>query len=283
MLRACHKSTARSTSAGGWIVLSAVLAVVALPTLMIPPLTTVRAQENAAAIASPVRSPLPANTQGDQYGIPKQQHPTSQADAVHQSLVEFLPKPSPAEERIIRALDEPISCDFVDMPLIDALEYFREIHAVQIVIDEMNLLEEGVAIDEPVNLMLHDVRLKSALRLMLKPLGLTFVVEDDVMKVTTEVAAQEMVRSRIYPVGDLCPQPESYEELIEVITAGVDSDRWVDQGGMNSIVPFRSLNCLMIKQTFEGHQAVLQLLRNLRLARATRDDHTKSPAAVNNF
>ena len=41
------------------------------------------------------------------------------------------------------------------------------------------------------------------LRIILEPLGLTYVIEDEVMKITTSLAAEEKLSVRVYPVGDL--------------------------------------------------------------------------------
>ncbi len=47
------------------------------------------------------------------------------------------------------------------------------------------------------------VSLRTALRLMLRPLDLTYVVQDEVLMITTvEVASQEIVTA-VYPLGDL--------------------------------------------------------------------------------
>ena len=47
------------------------------------------------------------------------------------------------------------------------------------------------------------VSLRSVLRLMLEPLGLTYLIEDEDMTITTQVKADEKMSTRVYPVGDL--------------------------------------------------------------------------------
>ena len=41
------------------------------------------------------------------------------------------------------------------------------------------------------------------LKIILEPYGLTYVIEDDVMKITTQAYADEKLSTRVYPVGDL--------------------------------------------------------------------------------
>lgn len=114
-----------------------------------------------------------------------------------------LHKNSPAEERIQEALREETETGFIDTPLKDAIDFIKELHKIQIIIDEQALVEEGLATDEPINLDLSGITLRSALRIMLEPLGLTYVIEDEVMKITTQAKAEEKLQTRVYPVGDL--------------------------------------------------------------------------------
>src|SRR5262249_43192996 len=64
------------------------------------------------------------------------------------------------------------------------------------------LLETGLTEATPVSMRLKDVKLKTALKLMLAPLGLTYQIEDDVLLLTSPQNNAKMVE-RAYPVGDL--------------------------------------------------------------------------------
>jgi hypothetical protein len=112
---------------------------------------------------------------------------------------------SPQELRIREALVDPqgVDIEFVDQPLKEAMEYLAEAHGITIILDEKALQDEGVQTDEPLNHLLSGITLRSALRIMLEPLGLTYIIEDEVMKITTQVAADEALSTRVYPVGDL--------------------------------------------------------------------------------
>lgn len=113
---------------------------------------------------------------------------------------------SPAERRIRDALDQETSLQFVDTPLRDCLEIIGEMHNITIFPDERALDDAGISTDEPIALFISDVRLRSALKIMLEklPEPLTWVIEDEVMKITTLLEAEEKVdETRVYPVGDL--------------------------------------------------------------------------------
>ncbi len=114
---------------------------------------------------------------------------------------------SPNEERIFFALEEDTQFEFVDTPLSDAIDYISQQHNITILIDDVALTDVGVPTDEPINLVISNIRLRSALKLMLEPLELTWVVADEVMKITTTEIAEEILQTRVYPVGDLVISP----------------------------------------------------------------------------
>jgi len=120
---------------------------------------------------------------------------------------------SPAERRIRAALEEETELTFVDTPLSDALNIIGELHNITILLDVVTLDDEGISSDEPVNIFISGIKLKSALKLMLEqtptPVELTWIIEDEVMKITTLLKAEEVNEFRVYPVTDLVipPQP----------------------------------------------------------------------------
>lgn len=114
-----------------------------------------------------------------------------------------LHKATTAERRITAALDDQTTVNFADLPLVDAVEYLSRQHEIPIILDTINIEEAGYLIDEPINLVLAGVTLQSAMKIMLSDLDLTYVIEDEVMKITTIDIANEKLSTRVYPVGDL--------------------------------------------------------------------------------
>ncbi|WP_299469697.1 hypothetical protein [uncultured Gimesia sp.] len=110
---------------------------------------------------------------------------------------------SPAEQRIFEELQKETEANFPDIPLSEVMTYFAELHNITILINSNDLGEEGLTVDEPVNVALSGIKLKSAMNIILKPIGLTYVIEDEVMKITTIVKADEIYATRVYPVADL--------------------------------------------------------------------------------
>ncbi len=110
---------------------------------------------------------------------------------------------NPTEEKIRSALSKPTTVEFLDLPLEDCITFLKEYHNINIWIDRATLTDEGVALDQPITLKLAGVTLRSVLKLLLEPAQLTYVIEDEVMKITTSTKAGEKLQTRVYPVGDL--------------------------------------------------------------------------------
>jgi hypothetical protein len=92
-----------------------------------------------------------------------------------------------SERKIYRALSERTDeLSFNEIPLSSVMKRFREQFWVPIVIDERALKIEQVTPDEPITLELPEVSFRSALNLILDPLKLTYVVENEVLKITTK-------------------------------------------------------------------------------------------------
>ena len=78
----------------------------------------------------------------------------------------------PAEKKIEAALKSPTQLEFVDTPLTDVIDYLKDYHQIEIQLDKKAMDEAGIGTDITVTKNLKGVSLKSALRLMLRELGL---------------------------------------------------------------------------------------------------------------
>ncbi|MHC4875209.1 MAG: VWA domain-containing protein [Planctomycetota bacterium] len=118
--------------------------------------------------------------------------------------------PSPSEVKIQAALDQPTSINFVeDFPLQDAVDQLSRQYEIPIILDRLAIEEFGYTVDEPLNVPpLSNITLRSALKIMLEELELTYIIEDEVMKITSIDVANDPTKlpTRVYPVGDLVIQ-----------------------------------------------------------------------------
>jgi hypothetical protein len=110
---------------------------------------------------------------------------------------------SGATARIQKALGEPTNLEFVEAPLQDVIDYLKDLHGIEIQIDNKALEDASIGADTPVTRNLKGITLKSALRLMLGTMDLTYVIKNEVLLITTpEKAGNELV-TKVYPVADL--------------------------------------------------------------------------------
>ena len=114
-----------------------------------------------------------------------------------------LAKRGPAEKKINEALKSPTQLEFVDTPLTDVIDYLKDYHNIEIQLDRHAMEEASIALDTPVKKNLKGISLKSALRLMLSELGLTYIIQDEVLLITTKEAAEQKLTTKVYPVADL--------------------------------------------------------------------------------
>ncbi len=115
-----------------------------------------------------------------------------------------LKKNSPREQAIASALSQRTELAFTDQPLSDVIEFLKDYHQIPIWIDQTALNDEGIdPSTTQVTIELSGVSLRSGLRLLLEPQGLTYLIQDEVMKITTKAVADELLFTRVYPVADL--------------------------------------------------------------------------------
>ena len=106
-----------------------------------------------------------------------------------------------SERKIYLALNQRGEVNFNATPLSGVVKYFKDAYGIPIVIDDKALEAEGVTPDEPITIELPTISFRSTLKLILEPLQLTYVIEDEVMRITSKKTSANVVR--VYPVGDL--------------------------------------------------------------------------------
>jgi hypothetical protein len=110
---------------------------------------------------------------------------------------------NPAEKRIEDALKSPTQLEFVETPLSDVIDYLKDYHGIEIQVDKKALDDVGIGTDTPVTKNLKGISLKSALRLLLKEMSLTYIIENEVLLITTPEEADSKLVTKVYPVADL--------------------------------------------------------------------------------
>lgn len=111
---------------------------------------------------------------------------------------------SPKELEIHQKLKTEVQINFQDAPLSQVLDQLAQLADINLVVDWLVLAEEGVMSDTPVRIPLSQpITLKSALNLILEPLRLSYVIKDEVLKVTSERIREGSIVTVTYNVADL--------------------------------------------------------------------------------
>ncbi len=165
-----------------------------------------------------------------------------------------LKRVSPAEERIQAALEEPTTIEFTDTPLVDAMEFLSEQHSIRIILDEEALREDGISPDEPFNRVLAGISLRSLLNILLDEYGLTYMIKNEVMYITTIVEERARKETRVYQLKYLVEAGFEEEALKRVIESQQKDDGVI-------VEALRGL--LIITQSQSQHRKTAELLQQL--------------------
>ncbi len=114
------------------------------------------------------------------------------------------PRRTEQEIEIEKKLRTPVSLQFTNAPLSKVTEYLGKLAGISLYLDPQGLAEEGQTGDTPVTIDIRqEIMLKSALNLILEPLHLSYVVKDEVLKITSEQMRDGQMYQVTYNVADL--------------------------------------------------------------------------------
>jgi hypothetical protein len=167
------------------------------------------------------------------------------------------------EIALLKALNAPIKVRFKESPLQDAVDYLSTLTDLPIVLDKPSLDELGLTYGTPVTFAIKGpVATRTALRAILSGLGLTFVVQDGVVVVTSVAKARTMMSVKVFFVGDLTIDPAyggilgellNAQLLMQTIMATVEPDSWEVRGGPGVIRYYPPTHSFIVRQSAEVH------------------------------
>ncbi|MBM83915.1 MAG: hypothetical protein CMJ78_25445 [Planctomycetaceae bacterium] len=179
-------------------------------------------------------------------------------------------------------LNRSISLELRDATLKEALKTLQTVGNINLYVDEAALKQEGLTSDAKLTVQFKDVPLRTALRVVLETLKLGYLVEGEVLKITTKENMKGRQLLTVYKVTDLLSDPEkksSYEELIELITTVIDSNSWAEKGGEGVIQTNQKTHSLVIRQSRDAHDQIQHLLSTIRKWRESFQAAKKLDAA----
>jgi hypothetical protein len=182
---------------------------------------------------------------------------------------------SQTESKIRNALVRPLTSrglDFVDTPLEEVVALLQDDYGIPVKLDHAALDEVGLGPEEPVSTNLHHISLRSAMRLMLKQLGLTYVIANEVLMITTPEEAEDELTTCVYDVRDLLDGDvdKAGKALIDAVASCVASETWAAHGGGEAEIRLLKPGLLVVSQTQSIHEDVRGLLAAIRELRAER-------------
>ena len=143
------------------------------------------------------------------------------------------------EKKIIASFDKKTTIQAAEMPLTGVCGLLSQMHGIPVLVDRRSLEEIGLTSDTPINVSLKGVTLRSALRLILRDLDLTYLVKDEVLQITTLEAAEQNLEIRMYKLPR--DKIDDKNAIIQAITTNVVPDTWEALGGPSSIMFFKDV------------------------------------------
>ncbi len=184
-----------------------------------------------------------------------------------------------AEERIEAALDQPLKAplDFTELPLTEIVNTLQDEYDIPILFDYAALDEVAISPETELTVNLRNITLRSALKLMLQQPGvadLTYVIDDEVLLITTIDRANATLTIRMYRVDDLdlfgdtlskeTTHPQRFSSLTGAITSCVSSDSWQVHGTGEGKLVLVKPGILIVSTTRNVQDKVESFLDQLR-------------------
>jgi hypothetical protein len=178
--------------------------------------------------------------------------------------------PTAEELRILRALETTTDARFKDSRLEDTVDYLSTLIGLPIILDKAALDELRLTYDTPVNFAVKKpLSARAAMRAIFRGLGLTYVVRDGVVFVTTVERAKAHLVTKTYFVGDLImpigfldfnSEALNVTMLIDMIVHMIDPESWEFRGGPGMIRYYAPTRSIIVRQSAEIQTMMKQSL-----------------------
>jgi general secretion pathway protein D len=244
--------------------------------------------DDAIKIAEKARLLQPENPVGRLMVLKaKQQVYARQVERTESKLAKALTQESSPEElRIFKKLQKRVWLSFEKSPLSEVAMQVAARSEMNIVLDPIGLEDERVTTKAEITATANGMRLSTFLEQVLAPLHLDFLVENDVLKITSRTRARGELITKNYSVADLLStEVENGQALFDAngldvlagkISASVSPETWDELSGPGSIMPYRTTLSLVIRQTADVHEGIVELLTRLRQEREAATKNTEA-------
>ncbi|MFO1021516.1 MAG: hypothetical protein U0903_12590 [Planctomycetales bacterium] len=195
--------------------------------------------------------------------------PKTSATYVFKKQPESFPVPTPIDQKIIDALEKPTDFPLAaqEKTLQDALNTLCEHVKLKWNSDKKGLDGESISLETLTVTADYTsgVPLRQVLESILEPHGLTYQIRAGSLEITTRSGAAR--RIYLYPVSDLAKTDEQLRNLVRTLyMTPVLREQEQTQDGDTSVNV--QTGTILIRQSFQSHLEVLDLIRTLRSAAA---------------
>jgi hypothetical protein len=188
------------------------------------------------------------------------------------------PQLNPKLKAVLAALRTPVEIDKTNAPLGDILKALQQAMKQPIVLDKQTMQDAGIDQSTAVTVQPGTtVSARTALKMTLANVGLTYVIKDNTINVVTREKAANMMETRVYYVGDLVTPVEgafvgvpgrysavatdpdqarkNVENLIKQIKESIDPNSWKGgpSDGKGEITYHPASMALVVKASAEVH------------------------------
>ncbi|MFG0332111.1 MAG: hypothetical protein ACF8TS_02005, partial [Maioricimonas sp. JB049] len=158
-----------------------------------------------------------------------------------------------------------VSVAFENVPLVDAVRELSEATGSDIRLDQRMLREIGVRERQPVSLTISERPLRTVLSLLLSDLSAAWVLEDGVLKVTSESAARDLMKTAIFDVRDLSRDDGEANALLAAVHQQTEGP-WMGVDGIGGTITFARPGTMVVQHSEARLLEVLNLLETYRAA-----------------
>jgi Flp pilus assembly secretin CpaC/tetratricopeptide (TPR) repeat protein len=158
---------------------------------------------------------------------------------------------TPETYQIELKLNKPVQIDFSNTPLDQAVENLKTLIDIPLVIDRASLEAEGISWVKPVTVTPgHQIAAKHMLAFTLEQAGLSFVIEHDMVKVTTIKKAKGRLYTKVFSVADLVtpvpnfalPEYANFEKMMRAGTRDYGQRQSLINPGSAPFMPASGMN-----------------------------------------
>ena len=181
---------------------------------------------------------------------------------------------SEKERKIVESLNRPVTVDWNNKMLEEALQEISNQIDQNLFIDKKSLTDLGIDLTKTVSLQGKGIAARTALRQVLMAQGLTFVVKDDAIQVVTIEKARDMLVTRVYYLGDIAQgggpfgninagpllnfqnTMNNVELIMKAIQSSIDPMCWKSNGGPCTITFHYPTMSIIVRASAEVHSSI---------------------------